>query len=199
MAEKTSSDQAIIDLFSEFGQLKRQPRSGWELLGITHPESVADHTCRSVFIAYTLAKAEGCDAATAALIAAFHELPETRIGDLTKVAQRYFPEKKEREVEVLKEQLAPLPPAMRDDLFRLLVDFEKDTTPEQVVARDADYLEVLLQAKEYLDQGYAGAQNWIDNTLGNGCLRTATAKRWATLIVATRSTAWYEVLKRIRR
>ncbi len=197
MAE--DDDQPLIDFLYEVGQLKREPRHGWLLLGIMHPESVADHTCRSVFIAYLLAKAEGVNPERAALIAAFHELPETRTGDLTKLAQNYIPEKKEHELAVMHEQLAPLPAELRDDFLALLVDFEKDTTPEQTVARDADYLEVVLQAKEYLDQGYAGAQNWIDNTLDKGCLKTATAKRWAKLITQTRSTAWYEGHKRIRR
>ncbi len=192
----TSKDSTLIAFFHEVGQLKRQPRSGWQLLGIERPESVADHTCRAVFIAYALAKAEGVDAERAALIAAFHELPETRIGDLHKVAQKYFSEKRAVERRVLHDQLAALPSEIAQGFHDLLDGYEGDETPEQVVARDADYLEVLLQAKEYLLQGHTGAQNWIDNT--KGCLKTATAKRWAAQIEQG-GAAWYEGLKRIRR
>jgi putative hydrolase of HD superfamily len=190
-------DQALISFFFEVGQLKRQPRSGWHLLGIKHPESVADHTARSVFIAYVLAKLEGADPEKAALIAAFHELPEARIGDFHKMASHYFPKKKGVEAEVLKEQLQQLPRALAADFLHLLSDFDKDATPEHVVAKDADYLEVILQAKEYEEQGYAGSRNWIKNA--TSCLKTQTAKRLAKLIAKTRSTEWYEGLKRIRR
>ena len=190
-------DQALISFFFEVGQLKREPRTGWLLLGIKHPETVAEHTSRAVIIAYTLAKLEGADAQRAALIAAFHELPEARISDMHKMTQAYFPEKREREAAVLKDQLSLLPPEIAADLHALLDDFEHDTTPAHVVAKDADYLECILQAKEYRDQGYAGAQNWIDNA--TRCLKTGSAKRLAKLIAKTRSTEWYEGLKRIKR
>ncbi len=192
-----ADDRRIIDLFFEAGQLKRQPRSGWLLLGITQPESIADHTCRSVLIAYVLAKLESANPEKAALIAAFHEIPETRIGDLNKMTQAYFTDKRSVERKILRDQAALLPKEIGDEFIALLHDFEDDTTPEQTVARDADYLEVILQAKEYLDQGYAGAQNWIENATTR--LRTETAKRLAKRIAATRSTEWCEGLKRIRR
>ena len=191
------NDQAIVDFFYEVGHFKRLPRAGWQIIGIKAPETVAEHTCRSVFMAYVLAKMEGANPEKAALISAIHELPETRLGDLSKVAQKYIPEKKERELIVLKDQLKDLPEEIRKGFWEFLEDFEKDTTPEQVVARDADYLEVLMQAKEYLLQGCEGAQNWIDNA--SKLVKTESAKRLVPLIINTRPSAWAERNKRIKR
>ena len=57
--------------------------------------------------------------------------------------------------------------------------------------------DVVRLIQYYRDQGYAGAQNWIDNA--TRCLKTGSAKRLAKLIAKTRSTEWYEGLKRIKR
>ena len=189
-------DEQITHFFYEVGHLKRIPRAGWQLLRIPDAESVGDHVSRSVVIAYVLAKLEGADASKAALIAAFHELPETRIGDLHKMAQNYFRDKKQVEVKVLADQLAMLPDSIAAELHSIL-DGEHDDSPERSVARDADFLEVIIQAKEYLEQGHTGCQNWIDNA--TKCLKTKSAQRLAKQVAKTRSTEWYEGLKRIKR
>ena len=44
----------IANFLFEMGQLKNIPRSGWLLLGINNPESVADHVCRSTFISFII-------------------------------------------------------------------------------------------------------------------------------------------------
>ena len=112
------------------------------------------------------------------------------------MAQNYFRDKKEVEAKVLADQLAMLPSDIAAELHSIL-DGEHDDSLERSVARDADFLEVIIQAKEYLEQGHSGCQNWIDNA--TKCLKTASAKRLAAVIVKTRSTEWYEGLKRIER
>lgn len=187
----------LAHFFFEVGHLKSIPRSGWRLLDIPNAETVAAHTCRSVFIAYVLAKMEGANAERAALIAAFHELPETRIGDLDKMAQVYFTDKRDVEKRVVQDQVKLLPKEVADEFLVFFNGFDHDTTIEHSIAKDADYLEVLLQAKEYLEQGYAGAHNWIDNA--SKCLKTDAAKKLAAVIKTTRSTQWFEDIKRIER
>lgn len=176
--------------------LKRRPRSGWQALNIPNPESVADHTCRSVFIAFILAKMEKADAQRTALISAFHEMPETRLSDLDKVAQRYL-EKKKIEKAIVQDQLQLLPNDIASDLSDFYTGFEEDETREHVIAKDADYVEVILQAREYLDQGYVGAQNWIDNA--QGLLKTESAKKLVAEIITTGSTDWFKLVKHIER
>ncbi len=202
MTMKTNGDEklndtALVDFFYEVGQLKRQPRAGWHLLGIKTPESVAEHTCRAVFMAYVLAKLEGANADKAALIAAFHELPETRIGDLHKMAVHYFPDKKNVERSVITEQLAPLPTEIAKGFHEFLDGEANDATPEHLIAKDADYLEVIMRAREYMVAGHVGAKNWADNA--STCLKTASAKRLAAAIMKSEPSAWYERLKSIKR
>jgi 5'-deoxynucleotidase YfbR-like HD superfamily hydrolase len=45
----------------------------------------------------------------------WHDIGETRIGDLHKIASNYIDQKKEAEVRVMKDQLEPL--EFRDDIF----------------------------------------------------------------------------------
>ena len=74
----------------EVGHLKRVARSGWWVAGIRDPESVAEHTFRSAWIAYFLALEEGVDPQRAALMALVHDLHEARINDHHKVSQAYL-------------------------------------------------------------------------------------------------------------
>lgn len=187
----------VLDFFFELGQLKRTARSGWWYVGIKHPESVAEHSCRATFIAFVLAKLEGADPHKSALIAAFHDMPETRIDDLHKIAQHYFPGKREVERRVVADQLAGLPKDVADEFRSILDDYESDNSLEQVVAKDADYLECAIQAKEYLELGHKSAQQWIDNT--RGCLRTKSAKKFLELLEKSTSTGWYPSLKNLKR
>lgn len=186
----------LLNMFYEVGQLKREKRAGWVLLGIPNPETVGEHISRSVFIAFALAKLEGADPYKAALISAFHELPETRIGDTHKTAQRYL-NKKEAEKKVMEEQFEAMPEEIASELKELIFNFGEDRTKEQVVARDADFVECAIQAKEYLEQGYSQAQNWIDNC--NKCIKTASGKKIMDLLEDSDSQDWYRSLKKIRR
>ncbi len=148
-------------------------------------------------IAYTLAVLEGLDAEKAASIAIFHEIAEARIGDLDKVQQRYFTNKFEAESAALNEQLAQLPDVLADRIKNLMKGFEESPSPEQDVVRDADFLECMLQAKEYLAQGYEGASNWLENA--ESCLKTKRAKELAKEIVKGDPNHWYRALKNIKR
>ena len=192
---KTDSD--IVNFFFELGALKRTKRSGWQHLGIPNQETIADHTCRTAMIAFVLAQLEGANPDRAALMALFHELGETRIGDLDKLAQRYLTQKEEVELSAVDEQLTALPSPLAIAIRKHYDAQGKDESPEAIVCKDADYLECFLQAKEYLDAGYTGAQNWLLNA--ERMLKTKSAKRLAALALQTRSTAWFEGLKRIER
>ncbi len=187
----------IVHFIFEMGHLKNTPRAGWPLLGIPNPESVADHTSQAVFIAYILAKLEGANPDRTALIVAFHEMAETRIGDLHKMAQSYILDKKAIEIRIVGEQSALLPADIGKDFVEFFSGFDTEASIEHTIAKDADYLQVIFQGKFYVEQGYVGAQNWIDNA--TKCLVTKSAKDLAAQVAKTRSTQWYEGIKRIKR
>jgi len=184
----------ILNLLFEFGQLKRVKRSGWWDIGIKDPESVADHTARTCFIGYVLSKLENVDSEKVILMILSHDLPESRIGDQNKVGARYI-DVKVGERNALKDQIENLPKNIRDELLTLYQEFKEDKTKEALVAKDADYLECAIQAKEYWDVGYKKAKNWIDNV--GKVLKTKSAKEIFGLIKKSDSLGWWKGLKKL--
>ena len=182
----------IINFFFELGQLKRVRRSGWWLLGIEHPESVAEHSFRAAIIGYFLAKLEKVDLNKVTLMCLFNDLHETRLNDLHKVGHRYIDFRK-AETRAHKEQTENLD----KNIFSLHKEFQEQKTKESVVARDADLLECAVQAKEYIDKGYKDAKNWNDNI--KKILKTKNAKKLFKLIEKNSSNEWWKHLKKSER
>ena len=160
----------VAAFISEAGSLKHTKRTGWRLLGIENQESVAEHSFRASIIAFMLAKMEGADAEHACALAAFHDMSETRLGDLDKVQQSYVDAKSAEKI-VAKEQSNALGDggwylSMQEEIFSC-------SSKEAIIAKDADLLELAFTAIEYIEQGYP-AQEWLENA-GKG-LKTASAK-----------------------
>src|SRR3989338_7953610 len=182
----------ILNFFYESGQLKRVKRSGWWLIGIENPESVAEHSFRTAVIGYFLAKLEKVDENKVTLMCLFNDLHEARLNDLHKVGHKYI-NFKEAETKAHKEQTYDLD----KNIFSLHKEFQEQKTKESIVARDADLLENAVQAKEYMDQGYKDAKNWIDNI--KTILKTKNAKELLKSVEKTNSNEWWKKLKKISR
>jgi len=73
---------------------------------------------------------------------------------------------------------------------------EERTTPEGVVAQDADWLECAIQAKLYLEKGH-DCSEWIKNT--EKALETESAKEILKLIKQEKdfTTLWWQGLKKM--
>src|SRR2546429_10031823 len=82
--------QALARYAYEVGHLKRSARTGWWMVGVSDPESVAEHTMRTALLGYLLAEIEGADAARTAVLCLFHDMQETRSGDNHYVGQGYL-------------------------------------------------------------------------------------------------------------
>jgi len=149
----------IVKYLSEIQALKRIKRSGFYLAGVDNPSSIASHSALSAQIAYILAKLEGADAQKCALINLFHDNEEVRIGDLNKINSRYI-EPKETEAE--KEHYSNLDDIGKE-LFDLQDQFKQRNTKEGIICKDADWLECACEAKIYLERGYKGFENWLDD------------------------------------
>jgi putative hydrolase of HD superfamily len=183
---------SIARYIFEAGMLKRVRRSGWWAEKVENPESVADHSFRTAVIAFVLARMEGEDEAGANRLctaAAFHDMHESRLGDMNKITQRYIPPSAELERRVEREQAAGLPPALKMAVLGALDLSEK----EQTILKDADYLECAFQAKEYSDIGYSGAKIWVKN-IGKR-LKTKSAKRLIAKMGGMDSGSWRERLR----
>lgn len=190
--------QNIIKYFSEIFMLKRQKRSGFKLAGVPEVlcDSLGEHEIVQAKIAYVLALMEGADPAKCALISIFHDDGEIRIGDQHKVASRYF-DRKEAEDAALHEQLQNLPGDSENVIFSMIEEEGKRNTKEGIIARDADWLEAALQAKIFIEQGYSGAEDWINNV--EKALETKSAKEILAKIRQTKdfTNVWWQGLKKM--
>jgi putative hydrolase of HD superfamily len=166
--------QNIKKFLSEVQMLKRLDHIGFKVAGITESDNLAGHALIAAQIAYILGQLEGCDAAKCAVINIFHDNHECRIGDHNKVSARYL-DTDEAELNAEREQFANLPNDLNQKLFSLMNEKRDRSTKEGIVAQDADWLEIAIQGKIYLEKGYKGAQDFIDNV--EKALETDSAKK----------------------
>ena len=138
----------IAKFLYEVGQLKKVKRSGWWIAGVKDPESVAEHTFRTAIIAYLLARLERADTGKAVLMALFHDLPEARTNDAHRIVRRYA-DWRDVDRKAISEQSKRLPEGAANEVVSFFEEFEKEASPEARLARDADLLECLVQAREY--------------------------------------------------
>ena len=97
--------KALVDFLFEAGFLKRLARSGYAHLG-SGEESVADHTCRTLFVAYVLGQlSDGIDMGRLLEMCLFHDFPEARLGDLNYVQKKYVEPQEEKVLAELSERL----------------------------------------------------------------------------------------------
>lgn len=186
--------QNIVNFIFELGQLKRQKHSGFKLAGVRDPYSVAEHVMRAAQIGYILASMEGADPEKTASIVLIHDNGEARIGDQNKVSAKYFSVKAAEEKAFL-DQLNCLDKKIKAKWKKYFKEYEERTTPEGIIAKDADWLEQAFSAKEYVDQGYKSAQNWIDNI--EKALETKSAKMIMREMKKTEFSDWWMDLKKM--
>lgn len=175
----------------EMGSLKHLQRSGWNLLGIPNPESVAEHSFRVTMIAMTLAALDGADIGRAAALAAFHDGHESRVSDIHSVGRAYLDSKTPEAVTA--HQTSDWPDGAAKAFAELTAEYEAAETAEARLARDADKIETLAQAIEYAAQGHDTA-GWQETSLA--ALRTDVGKQLAQAVTAADPRGWLEPFQR---
>ncbi|MDD5317583.1 MAG: HD domain-containing protein [Candidatus ainarchaeum sp.] len=168
----------------EAGQLKKLPRSGWLSIGIKNPESVADHSWRTALIGFMLARMEGADEKRVLELCLFHDIHEARVGDLSYVSRRYV--RKDAE-SALGEQLEGV--ASGKEIGSLAREFAAQETREAAIAKDADLLEMIAQARDYVDSGNGYAREWIPGA--KKALKTKSGKALAQALEKTDSNEFW--------
>lgn len=177
----------LVDFLFEAGLLKNTPRSGWLTIGIERPESVAEHSFRVSLMGMILARLERANETKVMKMCLLHDLEETRLGDLHTVNKVYLQRKRSASEDLLKGLF------FEKDATALLRELEQGKTREAVVARDADKLEMVFQAKEYLDLGNKHARDWIKSGMRE--LKTKSARDIARQAVKRDSRAWLFSIK----
>lgn len=193
---KKNHNRELLGFIAEAGMLKYVRRSGWWVLGIKDAETVAEHSFRCAVIGYVIARMEKIYPYKVLIMTLFNDLHEARISDLHKMSQRYFQLEK-AEDRAFHEQINSLPKAVKDELSSLHKEYRKQNTKEGVIARDADILECLVQAKEYKEHGFAQAVKFMKKA--PGFLRTKSAKKLWSLAKNMNLSGWWEKLSEFKR
>lgn len=188
MTEPESEVEGLTDFLYELGLLKRYRRTGWWVGGVEDPESIAEHSFRTAVIGYLLAVMEGADPARTAALCLFHDTQETRVGDVPLIGKGYVATTPNPEVTA--DQVAGLPAEVGRVLRDLVGEYEARETPEARLARDADKLECLLQAREYQAQGHADVAAWVESSAA--ALRSPSARRLAEAGRRVPPRRWWE-------
>ena len=176
--------------FYELGMLRRVQREGWKLIGITHPESVAEHSLRAAQIAYVLAHMEQYPSPeTVCTMMVFHDIGECRIGDVQKVANRYISSDERKAVSDQVQSLDEI----GSKILALWDDTEQSSSKAGIIAKDADLLDLALTACEYKKQGFTAVNNWLEKTKQR--LKTNSAKKLFESFLDTDPMKWWDGLK----
>ncbi len=185
-----------VNFFAEAGLLKRIKRSGWWVAGISNPESVAEHSFRCAVMAYYMAHLEGVDPYRTVVMALLNDIHEARINDLHKMGH-YYIDFKSAEQKVFKEQIEFLDGRVKAELGELRGQYDRQASKESIVARDADILECLLQAKEYYDSGHKIAKSFFRKA--PSFLKTKSAKMLWNKMRRWDSSSWWKNIVKFER
>jgi putative hydrolases of HD superfamily len=162
---------ALAELFTLAGNLKRLKRQGWIDRGVDQPESVSDHSWRLALMSLLLASRDTeLDAERAARLALVHDLPEVITGDITPFDDRLETDEADRsalfhslpeyseaadrsKTDAERAAIHRLTSGLSPELSALLIDaweeYEAGQTREARLVRQLDKLETWLQALEY--------------------------------------------------
>jgi 5'-deoxynucleotidase YfbR-like HD superfamily hydrolase len=137
----------LLNLISSLGALKSLPRTGWLRAGISDPESVAEHSFRTAFIAMLIGDALELDTKKLLKMALLHDLPEILTGDITPHDKLSTTMKSENEHAAIKQLLKGIPGGK--NYIDLWIEFENQNSQEAKIIKAIDKFEMLVQAVEY--------------------------------------------------
>ncbi|MCK5084331.1 MAG: HD domain-containing protein [Candidatus Pacebacteria bacterium] len=188
------ANKNIINFIFEMKQLSRIKHEGWRMIGIEDPESVADHSLRSAQIGFILAKLEEyenpCEVCS---MIVFHDMAESRIGDVHRVANRYIEVEEEKVVEEQTRKLDEI----GEEIFEMWKQAENRSTAAGIIARDANWLDMAFTAKAYMEIGYKYAKDWMNNI--EKSLKTKSAKELFNELKRSDSNEWWQKLKKMKK
>jgi putative hydrolases of HD superfamily len=194
--EKGGPLVSALDFFAEAGLLKRVKRSGWWVAGIENPETVAEHCFRCAVIGYYIAHCENVDVLKVLTMTLFNDIHEARINDLHKMGHHYI-EFRAAEQKAFSDQVLKLQKGVKTHLKATREEYDVQQSREAIVARDADILECLVQAKEYTDNGYPIAKTFFKRAPQH--LKTKTAKALWRQALKWDSHGWWQHIVKFER
>lgn len=180
----------MTNLFFELGYAFNVRNVGWDLIKVANKPSIAEHSYRNAVIALILAVNENAkNPYRVALAALLHKMHKIRLGDRHKVSAAYANYGSGVKERIRKDQVSMLD----KDTSNCIMEIFYIDDDEKVLVKDADQLELALEAKEYLDKGYKAAKVWIERI--EEVLISNTAKKVFKEIITTEYFDWWKNLK----
>ena len=145
----------LFEFFYLVAELKKIPRKGWQdKVGILQPESVADHSYNMAIMAMVLSDLKGLDTQKILKMSLLHDLAESVIGDLTpdEISKK---DKTQLENQTMSEILSKLPTKIARDYTKIWEEYQQGSSDEANLVHEVDRLEMALQAKKYITEGYS--------------------------------------------
>lgn len=200
--KKTQNLRAILDFLAEVNVLKGTLRVGWRHAGpplVAEQDPVASHVMLVAQLAYLLARLERMSQKRALRcvgMALFHDNEETRIGDLDKIATRYLEKKQVISSDVMWAQTKKLPQPIGMEIREFALEANFGKTPESVIVRDADNLEVALQSLLFHQRGFRIPNHVLKQYLNVERVQTKSAKSLMRVLLQTKnlSVNWWKEL-----
>jgi putative hydrolase of HD superfamily len=167
----------LAKLVSEVLVLRYTNRAGWARANVPVAlmQSVADHCYGSTIIAMAIALLGNIEPSRSMVLAAVHDLGETRTGDIALPMRRLLENVKvdKEVVDQLAEQAQrrELFPNAQEFLETALEEFRAKKTLSAQIAYDANVIEMGVQALQYQRQGFS-TQEWLNDVEKPGGLLT---------------------------
>lgn len=136
----------IIEFMDKIQDLKETKRTGWVLKDIPNPETVADHSYGVFMLTMSLANELDVDSDKLMKMSLIEDIGESIIGDITPhddVSEEEKIDREEKAVEELSNILED------EEVLELWREFEKGNSKEAKIAKQADNLEMTMQALRY--------------------------------------------------
>jgi putative hydrolase of HD superfamily len=151
--------EKIIEFLKIIGKLKKIERTGWITRVGLKPEeceSVAEHIFRCAVLGALISDIKGVNFEKLVKMVLLHDLQEAIMGDWDSSAKRKFGEIKfrEKEKESIQKLVSILPEEIREEYSNIWNEFLEQKTQEAKIALQIDKLEMVLQALEYMKEGY---------------------------------------------
>jgi putative hydrolase of HD superfamily len=138
--------------------LKHEPRRGWRLkVGVSDPESVADHSFGVALLALVCGDLLRVDTCRLVRMALVHDLAEVLLGDAMPEEYGSIAARRRAEAGAFEELLRSLPRRLRESLGAAWAELTARKTPEARLLWELDRLEMGLQARNYAERGFATA------------------------------------------
>ncbi len=145
----------LEDFFKIIINLKNVQRKGWmQKLEIKNTESVADHSYSMAIMAMILSELQKLDTKKILEMTLLHDLVESVVGDFTP-EEISKPKKLQLENTAMEKILNILPENIIEVYQKIWNEFQLGDSTEAIFVHEMDKLEMVFQAKYYVDKGFS--------------------------------------------